>query len=352
MELCDVLIVGQGLAGTWLCRALEEQGLSYRVIDAGSAASASAVASGVINPITGRRWVKTWMIDELMPFAWNAYLKMGEDLNADLISETKVIDFFPSVQMLQAFQQSLKENKAFLESGEEREKYAEWFRYELGWGSVQPVFLVQPARLVQCWRERLNRLGWIREEIFDAARLVTGEHKINYGDIEATRLVYCDGAAAADNPLFARLPFSLNKGEALIIETEAMPRDLIFKKNQSLIPWKENLWWAGSSYTWDQIDDHPTEAFRNQTVRSLTNFLKAPFRVVDHIAAVRPATLERRPFVGFHPKYSNIGIFNGLGTKGCSLAPWFAAQLALHLKTGAPVDPLADIHRFSRQLSL
>ena len=34
-------------------------------------------AAGLINPVTGRRMVTTWMIDELMPFARNAYREIG-----------------------------------------------------------------------------------------------------------------------------------------------------------------------------------------------------------------------------------------------------------------------------------
>lgn len=71
---------------------------------------------------------------------------------------------------------------------------------------------------------------------------------------------------------------------------------------------------------------------------------------MDHVSAVRPATLERRPFVGFHPLYNQIGILNGMGTKGCSLAPYFASQLKVNLTQGRPINPEADINRYSRIL--
>ncbi len=32
--------------------------------------------------------------------------------------------------------------------------------------------------------------------------------------------------------------------------------------------------------------------------------------------------------LGLHPSYPQVGIFNGLGTKGCLLAPYFAAHMA------------------------
>jgi glycine/D-amino acid oxidase-like deaminating enzyme len=76
-----------------------------------------------------------------------------------------------------------------------------------------------------------------------------------------------------------------------------------------------------------------------------------PFKIVDHKAAIRPATVERRPFVGFHPHFPVIGILNGMGTKGTSLAPFFANQLTQHLVHGLPIADEANVHRFSRILS-
>jgi glycine/D-amino acid oxidase-like deaminating enzyme len=82
----------------------------------------------------------------------------------------------------------------------------------------------------------------------------------------------------------------------------------------------------------------------------LNNWIKLPYKVVSHKAAVRPATLERRPFAGFHPVHSNIGILNGMGTKGTSLAPFFANQLVQRLVYDFPIAPEADVQRFSRIL--
>ena len=79
--------------------------------------------------------------------------------------------------------------------------------------------------------------------------------------------------------------------------------------------------------------------------------LKQPFKVVDHIASLRPAVaVERRPFAGFHPHIPQVGILNGMGTKGCSLAPYFAKQLVENFVSGKPIDPLADVVRFRRML--
>jgi len=72
--------------------------------------------------------------------------------------------------------------------------------------------------------------------------------------------------------------------------------------------------------------------------------------VVDHIVGIRPANQERRPFVGLHPSHPSIGICNGMGTKGCSLAPYFANQLIEHCETGSPIHAEARLERFEEIL--
>jgi len=124
----------------------------------------------------------------------------------------------------------------------------------------------------------------------------------------------------------------------------------VFKRGISLVPWAPGLFWVGSSYEWSFDDPGPTAVFRERTEAILRDWLRVPFRVVEHIASVRPATLERRPFVGLHPVYPVVGIMNGMGTKGCSLAPWFARQLAGLLGNGEAVMGEADVRRFKRVL--
>lgn len=350
MEEAEVLIIGQGLAGSWLSWWLERAGLSYRVVDDADPLSASRHAAGLINPVTGRRMVKTWMIDELMPFAWKAYHEMGQFLQTDLISETSVIDFFPTVQMLQAFQKRYTEDPSCLSPGINANQYNAWFSYDLGWGSIDPCYLVHTEKLLSAWRSHLLDKGYLREETFNMDKLVVKDTGYQYEGLSAHYIIFCDGKGSAGNKFFEKLPFALNKGEGLLVEIEEIPQTAVFKKGMSLVPWKDHVFWVGSSYQWEFSDDKPSENFLNTTENWMRNFLQVPYKIIDHFAAVRPATLERRPFAGFHPRYSGIGILNGLGTKGCSLAPYFAAQLVEKITGHGVIDPLADIKRFQKIL--
>lgn len=351
MEETEVLIIGQGLAGTWLSFWLHQAGVSFKMIDHPDPGGASRHAAGLINPVTGRRMVTTWMIDELMPFAIQAYHAFGNFLGAQVVSETSLIDFFPSVQMLQAFQKRYTEGPAYLQPGKDPEKYSEWFHYELGWGSILPCQLVNVEKILTGWRSWLGKNDLMVESVFNITHLHLIAKGVEYEGIHARYIVFCDGKSAVQNPYFDKLPFALNKGEGLLVEIEDLPATQAYKKGMSLIPYRENIFWLGSSYEWTFSDDLPSEKFRNSAETWLKGFLKTPYRVTGHFAALRPATLERRPFVGFHPKYPSMGILNGLGTKGCSLGPFFAKQLTDKITGKGLIHPQADISRFEKILA-
>ncbi len=351
MEETELLIVGQGLAGTWLSFWLYKAGIPFKLIDQPGPGGASLRAAGLINPVTGRRMVTTWMIDELMPFASKAYQEVGKFLDEPVITETSLIDFFPNVQMLQAFQKRYAENPAYLLPGGNQEKFTEWFRYDLGWGSIQPCLLVNVEKLLAGWRNWLKKNNLIIESGFDFSDFRQDPEGVDYAGIHARYIVFCDGKSSVKNPYFGKLPFALNKGEGLLVEIKGLPATQSYKKGMSLVPYRENIFWLGSSYEWSFGDDLPSEKFRTGAENWLRGFLKLPYRVVEHFAALRPATLERRPFVGFHPAFPHIGMLNGMGTKGCSLAPYFARQLVDTLKGEGTINTLAVISRFEKILA-
>jgi glycine/D-amino acid oxidase-like deaminating enzyme len=346
----SVLIVGQGIAGTMLAWFLEKAGVSFLVLDENHNDTASKIASGIINPVTGRRIVKTWMIDDLMPFAVSTYEEMGRFFKTDFVTETPVVNFFPTPQMHLAFKEELNQQAAFLQWGDEEEAWRHWFYYDFGYGLITPAYTVQTAALVMACRQYLLGKNWLIEDRFETHLLEVSSRGIRFKDITCKRLVFCNGVAALQNPWFKNLPFAPNKGEALIIEAPDLPRNRVFKKGISISPLGHDLFWVGSNYTWDFTDDLPTAVFRQQTEAQLKSWLKSGFKTIDHKAALRPANVERRPFAGFHPVQNNIGILNGLGAKGLSLAPWFARELSNHITDNRGLLPEADIARFKKVL--
>jgi glycine/D-amino acid oxidase-like deaminating enzyme len=348
----DYIIVGQGICGTMLSWFLHKEGKTFLIIDDANDHSSSKVAAGIINPITGRRYVTTWMIEELMAFAKQAYTDLGEHLQSQFLFQKDIIDFFPSAQMRDAFVNRITEDDTYLHPYPDQNHFNSMFHYDFGCGQVRPAFMVNISLLLASWRKHLYDHDAVMNEVFDLSQLEIKKDSIQYGDITAQKIIFCDGVAAMKNPWFELLPFSANKGEALIIECEGITNEHIFKKGLMLAPLPvQHTYWVGSNYQWEYENGQPSETFYKQTENHLKHWLKQPFRILHHKAAVRPATIERRPFVGLHPHQKVIGILNGMGTKGTSLAPYFANQLAQHLVHGLPISPEADIQRFNRILA-
>ena len=346
----DYVVVGQGICGTFLSWNLIKQGKKVLVIDESKPFTSSKIASGVINPVTGRRIVRTWKIEDILPFAEAAYQELETELNASFIRHCNVVDFHSTPQMRNAFEERIAEGETYLKHHDES-NWKPYLNFIYGVGEVDPTLLIDLNILLSNWRKKLSEQNSIVEEQFDMSLLDVYPDHITYKDVSASKIIFCDGVSSYNNPYFSLLPFAPNKGEALIVEIPGLPRTNILKQGISIVPWQDDLFWVGSSFQWAFNDDKPSEGFRIKTEQSLRFWLKLPFKVVEHLAAVRPATIERRPFVGMHPQQTSVAIFNGMGTKGCSLAPYFSHEFAQHLVNEKPLTPEVDVQRFRRILS-
>jgi glycine/D-amino acid oxidase-like deaminating enzyme len=347
----DFLIIGQGISGSWLSYELSKAGKSILVIDEKDPNSPSRLAAGLINPITGRRHVKTWLADEIISSIYSHYEEFGASLGITAISKKDIIDFFPSEQMRESFINRAKEENSYVFEGNNN-NWNNQFNFSYGHGKVSPSFTVHLISLLDNYRKQLQAQHLLREEKFCLSELIVKDDCVQYQNITASHIIFCDGNETFSNPYFNKLPFAPNKGEALVVKINDLSASHIYKKGLMLIPLpEENYWWLGSSYAWSFNNPHPTTVFRNNAETVLKDWLKVPFTIEQHRAAIRPATLERRPFVGFHPIHKVIGIFGGMGTKGCSLAPYFAKQFASHVSKGTVIDSDASIARFTGILS-
>ncbi len=349
-EKVKYLIVGQGLVGTWMSYHLEQAGVSYKIINDPNIQSASSVASGVINPVTGRRIVQTWMIETILPFAVNAYKKMEQQLNIDFIKPSPVILLHPSQQMQESFEYRLLHDNVYLYK-QDPSKWKLFFETPFGMGAINNCYWIDLNKMISSWQTFLateNKYITAHFEMNDVNFL---ENEIVWKEIIASQIIFCDGLNSMNNPYFKALPFAPNKGEALIIKVPGLSKEHIYKNAVTMVPWKDDLFWVGSSYEWEFNNIAPTEAFKQKITQSLDQFLKIPYEIVDHLVGIRPANTQRRPFIGVHPIHKQLAICNGMGTKGCSLAPYFTNELLQLLEHNLPVEPEASLKRFDTILT-
>jgi hypothetical protein len=347
-EKVKYLIVGQGVTGTWLSYFLQKQGIAFKIINDVKTVSATSVASGVINPVTGRRIVQTWMIDTLLPFAIDAYKEFQQDENVTIIKEAPIALIHPSLQMKESFDYRIAHENIYLKEND-NVSLRQYFNTPFDTGEIDQCYWIDLIQFLKTGREKIG--NHFIEDHFDISDMTLNEHGVQWKNINAEKIIFCDGLNTMKNPYFKALPFVPNKGEALIVKIKGLKPTNIYKTNITIVPWKDDLFWVGSSYEWSFTDTHPTESFKNKMITSLDAVLKIPYEVVDQLVGIRPANTERRPFVGIHPQYPQLGICNGMGTKGCSLAPYFAKQLIDHIEQGSIIEPEADIKRFTSILS-
>lgn len=341
----DYIIVGQGLVGTWMSYYAKAFGKTFIVINDPQTPSATSVASGVINPVTGRRIVQTWMIDVLLPNALEAYTELGIQLNKTILKKAPVVLLHPSVQMKESFEYRLNHDNVYL-SPNNKTDWEAFFKTPFGTGQIDSSFWIDLNTMLSSWRKQLKDLCNYIETYFNIEDLIVHQDHVTWKEYTANHIIFCDGNNSMQNKYFNKLPFAPNKGEALIVEIKGLPKENIYKQSISIVPWKEDLFWVGSNYEWTFKDNSPTETFKEKMIQALNNFLKVPYTIVDHITGIRPANTERRPFVGVHPSFPSIAICNGMGTKGCSLAPYFSKQLIEYIENGKAIDTEADIKRF------
>ena len=347
----DYIIVGQGLVGTWMSYYAQKAGKSFIVVNDPTIPSSTAVASGVINPVTGRRIVQTWMIDTLLPNAVNAYKELGKDLNKTLIKASPVVLLHPSPQMKESFEYRLTHENVYLSTNNSSD-FEAFFKIPFGTGQIDSSYWIDLNSMLTAWKTRLIEQHQLVEDHFDINDVVIVKEHVQWKSYSAKQIIFCDGNNSMHNTYFKALPFAPNKGEALIVKIEGLSNQFIYKNNVSIVPWKEDLFWVGSNYEWEFKDALPSIAFKEKMIQALDSFLKVPYTIVDHISGIRPANTERRPFVGVHPTYPSLAICNGMGTKGCSLAPYFSKQLIDYLGNGKAIDPEADIQRFKSILKI
>ncbi|HEX5153054.1 MAG TPA: FAD-binding oxidoreductase [Parafilimonas sp.] len=350
----DYIIAGQGISGTWLSYYLLKENKSIVVFDKNDPQSSSNVAGGLINPVTGRRVVTTWMAEELMPFVWKEYNAAGEFFGIKAIHQKNILAFPSATDLQQAFAERMQQQNSYIRSpASEKNTLRSFFNFPFDVFEINPCYVVQMRAFLQSCRTYLLEKNLLRNETFDETELILKDDLVEYQNIFAKKIIYADGIQSMQSRYWKHLPFVQNKGQALVIETDGLNTSNTYKFGHlTLISLEEKLWWAGSSNELSFETVAPTEDFKNRTVSALKLILKKTFEVKEHWSSLRAATVERRPFAGIHPLHDQIAILNGLGSKGCSLAPWFAKELVDSLIHEKQVNPLADVKRYSRILGL
>ena len=344
MKKVKYLIVGQGIAGSLLAVELIRSGSEVHVINHETENTSSTKAAGIYNPITGRKMVKTWLADALFPSLEPYYKQLELELDAKFLHSKTIYRPFYSNEELNDWAGKAAELSY-------RPYIKEICTRPSGIAGVQDPYgglllnysgYVNIPTLIQAVRKELLDKGSYTNELFDFKQLEVNSN-VRYKDLEADRVLFCDGPRVVDNPYWNSLPFRPVKGEILEIDT-SLPTDTIVNRGVFVLPKNEHFS-VGSTYDHDNLDYVPSAKGIKNLKDRLSKLYQGEYTVVSESAGVRPATFDRRPFIGMHPNEPLVGLFNGFGTKGVSLVPYFAGQYVNYLERDGELLDEVDVSR-------
>lgn len=351
----DYIIVGQGLAGSMLAHKLMQAQQKVIIIDNAQAQAATHIAAGIINPITGRNFVKTWLADEAIPYAIQTYKDLAQLLDEDFYIPHPITWILDSNKMWNDWQEvSAKETvKNYIREISDNAIYTENLQDAIGAVVLNNSGRVNISRLALKFRAYLQAQNAYRQEDFDYTQLNTENSQgIKYKDIEAKGIIFCQGAKARleENPFWNYLPFWTAKGEVLIVKipNSLFQKQLIKHKGLLIAPLGNDLYWVGASYLRDYKHEEITAEEKENLSKELASIIKVPFEIVEHKAGIRPTVRDRKPFLGQHLDHKNVFIFNGLGAKGAYMAPYFADKMRDFLLEGKPLEKEINVQRIKK----
>jgi glycine oxidase len=347
-EKVDYIIVGQGLAGASVAVQLLKLGKKILVIDNPAKNRASRVAAGLFNPVTGQNSVRTWMAEQLFPYLHKFYKGVEVLTGKNFLREMLLYKPFASV---------LEQNDWMGKSADPGfREFVERIALQPSFGSLvnDPVgglFLKQAGFVnvnlfLDSVADLITARGLFWQEDFVDENLKISPDFVEYNNVKASRIIFCQGERTGSNRWFANAPVRALKGETIRVKID-WHEDVILNRGVYMVPENEQgEFRVGATYKFNVRTPTITDEGRAELEEKLRGFLNMPFEVLAQDWGIRPTTNDRKPLLGCHKESERLVFFNGLGTKGVTLAPYFSEMLTSWLENGVPINKEVALTRY------
>jgi len=326
----DYLIIGQGLAGSVLAHQLKSAGKSVMMLDNDHHVSSSMVAAGIINPVTGHRLNITEGFERFYPNAQQYYTFLEQELGVEVWQTIEQLRLVKNAGQFDYFQK--RRGEPDYKNLISTLAHSAYFpNAEFGATHINKTVVVDTTTLLRTIKEWLiNHHSYLSSKV-DYAEFTFTNSGVSYQHVNASKVVFCEGFQAINNPWLRHLPFKLSKGEVLSVELTSQPNELLNWGNWLLPNLNRKSGKLGSSYEWNNTNLEPTLEIKNKLLAGLKKHTGLSAKVIHHKAGIRPTTTQRKPFIGALSKLKHAYCFNGFGSKGCLLIPYYAQLLVKHL---------------------
>ena len=343
-----IIIIGQGIAGSLLAYELIKAGRNVMVVDNGYKTSASKIAAGMWNPILFKKLKKSWRADDLLPALHRAYTELEELLDKKFMYDREIVRLFPSNDAANDFHLAAGDERYsdYLEEKTQPEVEAE-ANDEFGYGTIKGGYIEMPVFL-PAFREYLESQDSFLEVEFNESDLEITDSGVIWNGYEAQKIIYANGYKTTESKFWSYLPITRTHGNMLHVKAEDLNLKGVFNNGQWLLNLEDGSYKMGATFEWDLLEPTPSEEGKQKLITKLESGLKEKpeLELIKHQAGIRPTSADHRPIMGFHADHPEIGIFNGMGTKGIMLAPYFAKQLTSLITAQAPIEDVVNVNRF------
>lgn len=348
--MLDYLIVGQGVAGSCFALKLLNEGKSFLIIDQNQN-KASSIAVGIYNPVVLKRFSLIWNAEDQLEWMHKYFSAFERLLGQNFIEKMPTYRILKNQDEIRTWKKKsvMPELIPFL-SDEIQNAENQEIKSSFGYAEVKQTGRIELGKCIAKFAEYLTKRNLYRNEVFDYTQLEIQEDKIVYKDIQACKIVFCEGFNVHKNPFFNYLPVIGVKGEVLEIETESEIPKAIWKAHNFLMPESGKTCLTASTYDRDDLTYEPTEKGRQEMQQYLEEIYAGKYKITDQKAGIRPTIVDRRPILGNHPVYASLYILNGMGTRGTLLGPQMTEFLYDFIENEKPIDKEADIRRFDKFL--
>ena len=287
--------------------------------------------------------VKTWRADELFPTLESQYEELEKLTGKSFLHRVPIYRPFKTIE-----DQNDWDGKA---ADTSHQKYLSEFRVKSMQYSdvVDPLggivlnhsgYVNIPAMLEAIQTYFIDK-GVYHSEVFDYSEMVIEENTVSYKHWTAKKVIFCEGSLSK-NPYW-KLPFRPVRGDIIDVKCDLKSNHII-NQGVFMIP-KSDCFTVGSTYDHNNLTYQPQEGAIKSLEERLKKLYQGNYEIVEKRAGVRPATHDRKPYIGLHPEKKTLGIFNGFGTKGVSLTPYFAKHFVDVLQQKSEIDEEVNVER-------
>jgi glycine oxidase len=340
------LLIGQGLAGTFLALELHQRNIDFKIIDDAHPSSASRWAAGLWNPISFKRITAHEKINEYLAALEDFFKNWNPILGDSHCHFQTLLRIFPDQTYANDWDVKSEQPRLSQLLDVSKQTPKEW-KHPWGMGSVHQTGWMNVPAFLTVASNYIKKHHRYESAHFDWKAIHLENGKITYQEEDFDKIIFCTGLFPIPS-LDWKIPIIPNKGHLLEIHAESLSDENIMHYGNFCIPLGNKKFRIGSTYEWEESSSEISQNIVNELQENFSSHCEVPYSLERAYVGHRPTVKDRNPVIGFIHDQPEIGFFNGLGTKGILQGPYMAKTLVDYLQNGISIPKVYDVNRLLR----